>query len=1163
MSLATSTGERSKETFSYHSRNTKALFEDEADVFEITDFTTASDWERFIARLEEILHEWKLVNHRPCPPALKNQYATGSWAEKSEEVVFADFRFSLSYLCLKRNENLESETGKQAKKFEDDDVDEDHMTPTVFIDLMNFENDFPSRAHFLCRWYGLQEFLTLVPVSEKQCIETESRARLLLSSASIALGNSACGIPLFVQLHSMWRKLFTGTALVKGGASVEFEMAHLKRFPSQFCHLAGLLDVFKSKLGCTYISMPPVSVSVRFTYTLADWIHGSWPQIPPDFSSSFGDGEVGYGDIDFLPFGACLDPISELHLSCTWPCLSEDMIVENSLYSDLDPLQAPQWSVRLQMTDNPQCLLGDFLNSFLKLCERRESTEEILQKLRPGSDGDSEGHNSDISHVLQRLTEPVPALSSVPSISNVVSSASARIVLRPEDIPIPDELLGKILLYLFPDSKTINTEGEKPNSQKNVSVEQGQSVLALDNGRETEHTLDISTELNKKLKSAPTDGLAHKLSLALCHVNHQFGGLLAVTHLWQEFILEMRFRWENKISLCGIEKGAPNLGSCILHQKLQMLNCCIECKLKRESSSVGYGPDSENVHNKLFTAPLESLNTAPGNNLRKVSSIASSSGDDEEDEFFECEDSVSDNNGDQGTNGTEESHTKQTTDQNKMTESAGAHSQLNMQKERVMEDDVVSEQSDASQYTDSQTHRPEGRMVPMKNCFLLGTGEQLYIPITQEPSPMTEDMLEEHAEVLAKLGSTAEGSQIRARMQSACLVSDMESFKAANPGCILEDFVRWYSPRDYIVPGENGEEVPSDEIENDDMEPTGIVEDPDTKDHSEADKVKPCMKATVISSTKSKRRSKVLQGRLSQRMQIPGNVWVEAWQSARPVPARRQKRLFDDTREAEKVLHYLSSLRPAEVVLHLMPCIVHAAVSKVAGEAIIASVPNARSLIDQLVSRAATLTRSYSLDLNKYKEMMRYLELIETISARTTSLRSKFTSSHLASPDQEGKEEEIEGFIASLLTQGEVPVRGGACGPAGAIIHRMFIAAQRSSNMIMDDEEDATESMENLSGPTQRRQGIDRRASNSSNTSSVGSNNRKNSGLSMPSPSQEVKSSASCADFPPASVREYILRAMVPRPAPYSKVLPQRMYCMLTDGDNRLAGAFTSDSTFQ
>lgn len=52
-------------------------------------------------------------------------------------------------------------------------------------------------------------------------------------------------------------------------------------------------------------------------------------------------------------------------------------------------------------------------------------------------------------------------------------------------------------------------------------------------------------------------------------------------------------------------------------------------------------------------------------------------------------------------------------------------------------------------------------------------------------------------------------------MQSLSLISDMEAFKAANPGCKLEDFVRydsckavsihdsffgrWHSPRDWIL----------------------------------------------------------------------------------------------------------------------------------------------------------------------------------------------------------------------------------------------------------------------------------------------------------------------------------------------------------------------------
>lgn len=78
--------------------------------------------------------------------------------------------------------------------------------------------------------------------------------------------------------------------------------------------------------------------------------------------------------------------------------------------------------------------------------------------------------------------------------------------------------------------------------------------------------------------------------------------------------------------------------------------------------------------------------------------------------------------------------------------------------------------------------------------------------------------------------------------------------QAANPGCILEDFVRWYSPRDYVE-----EEV--------------------LEEHGEA----------------------VVRGDLSARMKIPGNMWAEAWQTAKPIPVRRQRRLFDDTKEAEKV----------------------------------------------------------------------------------------------------------------------------------------------------------------------------------------------------------------------------------------------------------------------
>ena len=69
-----------------------------------------------------------------------------------------------------------------------------------------------------------------------------------------------------------------------------------------------------------------------------------------------------------------------------------------------------------------------------------------------------------------------------------------------------------------------------------------------------------------------------------------------------------------------------------------------------------------------------------------------------------------------------------------------------------------------------------------------------------------------------------------------------------------------------------------------------------------------------------------VKGHLSVRMRQPGNVWAESWENAKPIPAYKQKRLFDDTKEAEKVLHFLSALKPSEIVLMLFPCLVHSAI---------------------------------------------------------------------------------------------------------------------------------------------------------------------------------------------------------------------------------------------
>lgn len=84
-------------------------------------------------------------------------------------------------------------------------------------------------------------------------------------------------------------------------------------------------------------------------------------------------------------------------------------------------------------------------------------------------------------------------------------------------------------------------------------------------------------------------------------------------------------------------------------------------------------------------------------------------------------------------------------------------------------------------------------------------------PETQDAGvAATEDMQDEREQLLLALGEGESAAQMRREMQEGSLLSDMESFKAANPGSILADFVRWHSPRDWIVEEDVGNPIEKD-----------------------------------------------------------------------------------------------------------------------------------------------------------------------------------------------------------------------------------------------------------------------------------------------------------------------------------------------------------------
>ncbi|XP_019439248.1 PREDICTED: rab3 GTPase-activating protein catalytic subunit-like isoform X2 [Lupinus angustifolius] len=171
----------------------------------------------------------------------------------------------------------------------------------------------------------------------------------------------------------------------------------------------------------------------------------------------------------------------------------------------------------------------------------------------------------------------------------------------------------------------------------------------------------------------------------------------------------------------------------------------------------------------------------------------------------------------------------------------------------------------------------------VNSTMLLKSYQSMHAPYTQEAPLMTEDMHEERLQAVEAFGDSFNFS---AQLERDILTSDMSAFKAANPDAVFEDFIRWHSPGDW---------------EEDD--------DPEGSRSSSS---------SGLDIEKSKHNWPP-QGRLSKRMSEHGNLWRKIWNSAPALPTSEQKPLLDPNREGEKVLHYLETLKPHQL-LEQMVC---------------------------------------------------------------------------------------------------------------------------------------------------------------------------------------------------------------------------------------------------
>ena len=187
------------------------VVESASELFEIDDFTSPSAWEKFVSQFEQILRDWNL--HKPSRVmSAREDVSSCSWAWKSQSrtLIYHEFEFLVTehkkydpnVKEAFEEEEFESEEGQKPRSWRGSTPD--------YVNALVLPGSFPSqKCHPLHAYYGLNHFIVLSPSKrEKEEIDNETRAKMALSTLAVALSNTNCAVPCFVQVMDRYKVIF-------------------------------------------------------------------------------------------------------------------------------------------------------------------------------------------------------------------------------------------------------------------------------------------------------------------------------------------------------------------------------------------------------------------------------------------------------------------------------------------------------------------------------------------------------------------------------------------------------------------------------------------------------------------------------------------------------------------------------------------------------------------------------------------------------------------------------------------------------------------------------------------------------------------------------------------------------------------------------------------
>ncbi|KAG6550673.1 hypothetical protein Mapa_007770 [Marchantia paleacea] len=708
------------------------------------------------------------------------------------------------------------------------------------------KEEWPAGLHHLQLFFGVTDFLVAAPVSLSGVILDAPEATTLLSTVAVALSSCGSNWPAFVPVHDRTRKAYKGVQGTSSSYSITFEADRIGSWvPVRFMHLESLYELFVSKVAFTAPNTAAVpSLRVEFTMRLTyqapmigyEYQNKGGPssvaEAKPDYDGESPNEPMWDEDLPWAEWHSVDDPVKGFELITIWNKRFVNDSMEMSEYENTSTFDADEW----------------FLIPTFAMDKEDDQPEEGFAVRLEG---------------LAKAFYVAGNAQFLEDFANVVKP-EMDLLLETFNVP-PPSVLERVLKDLFYEAITPTGEGftYKPR---------GHSV-----------------------KGAPRDSLfgrfvMHSLFFGTCNIK-------AISELWIEFVREIRWCWDESQTLPRVSPDeSPDLRTCLLHQKLQMLAVCIklksEDKAKSKSTkfaasaektddeetgaSQGEQNDSHQQNDELKVPNLDVNHNVDMNtklhelNLKEVDGhfTNSKSPEDELESLF--------NSGSKSP----EPALQIEASKHPVEDTVGVNGQRSPSVHSSEDDEKWESWTTEDEEAESKDER-KGSAGPLENMMLLNVYEPLHVPITQRLPVMTEDMLLEREQAIAALSRSHSEKQARIRLQTDILASDMSAFKAANPGAVLEDFVRWHSPDDWI----------EDEHE--------YVRDGDL---------------SASTHTENNGEPWPPRGRLSQKMSQPGNVWAQIWDQILPEAAYEQRPLFDYQREGEKVMHYLDTVRPQQLL---------------------------------------------------------------------------------------------------------------------------------------------------------------------------------------------------------------------------------------------------------